>query len=118
MSRVAGRTRGGDNLRGGESGSGPEPDRVERRLRTMLRWRPGVRFVLILLVLFPMVSAGFLVGSRVASGSAFREQAQLVAGNAARLEEVAVARAQLNALVVPIRAVSFAAGMGINTAVL
>ncbi len=65
-----------------------------------------------------MISTGYLVGSRLASASAFRQQARVVANDAAELQAVASARAQLNTLSAPIAAISYAAGLGISTTVL
>ncbi len=65
-----------------------------------------------------MLSTGFLAGSRLTSSWAFRQQARLVARDAAQLQAVASARAQLNSLSMPISAVSYAAGLGMSTTVL
>jgi diguanylate cyclase (GGDEF)-like protein len=65
-----------------------------------------------------MLLTGYLAGSRLAFDWGFRQQAQLVANDAARLQAVASARAQLNSLSAPIAAVSYAAGIGISTTVL
>ena len=118
MATAAGPTRGANNLRSEESSFDPEPERLERGVTHRPRWRFGVGFVLILVVLVPMLSTGYLVGSRLASGWTFRQQARLVADDAAQLEAVASARAQLNSLSTPISAVSYAAGLGISTTVL
>jgi diguanylate cyclase (GGDEF)-like protein len=77
-----------------------------------------VRFILILVVVFPLLSTGLLSGSGLTSGWAFRQQAQVVAHDAAQLEVVASARAKLNTLSVPLDAVSYAAGLGISETVL
>ena len=65
-----------------------------------------------------MLSTGILVGSQLESGWSFRERAKLVAHDAAQLQAVAAARAQLDAFSLPIQAVSYAAGMGISTTAL
>jgi len=98
------RTRSGDN----------KSPRVDRGPRTRAPWRPGVRFILISVVLLPLLSTGLLIGSGLTSGSVFREQAQVVAHDAARLQVIASARAQVSALSVPLDAVSYAAGLGIS----
>jgi diguanylate cyclase (GGDEF)-like protein len=107
----ADRTRGADNLR-------EEPERLERGVAKKPRLRVGVRFVLSLVILVPMLLTGYLAGSRLTADWAFRQQARLVANDAAQLKAVASARAQLNSLVAPISAVSYAAGIGISTTVL
>ncbi len=111
-------TRSGDNPRATESSSLPEPEPAARGLSAAPRWRPGVRMVLILVVLLPMLATGILAGSRLTSGWAFRQQAQLVARDATELQAVASARAQLDAITLPMTAVSYAAGMGIGTTTL
>ena len=55
-----------------------------------------------------MYKRQILVGSKGFSGWTFREKAQAAAKDAARLQMVASARAQLNAVVVPVSAVSYA----------
>ena len=65
-----------------------------------------------------MLLTGYLAESRLTADWAFRQQARLVANDAAQLQAVASARAQLNSLVAPISAVSYAAGIGISTTVL
>ncbi len=118
MSTTANRTRSDDTLRSTESGSSTGPDSVEPGLTTKHRWRFGVRFVLILVVLVPMLAAGFLAGSRLASDWTFRQQAKLVARDAAALQAVASSRTQLNSLATPIWAVSYAAELGVSTTTL
>jgi diguanylate cyclase (GGDEF)-like protein len=106
------RTRGAENLRD------EEPERIERGAAKKPRWRVGVRFVLSLVILVPMLLTGYLAASRLKSDWAFRQQARLVANDAAQLQAVASARAQLSSLSAPISAVSYAAGLGISTTVL
>ena len=118
MATAADHTRTADSRRGGESSFSLASERLERGAAKKPRWRFGVRFVLILVVLVPMLSTGYLVGSRLASAWAFRQQARLVANDAAELQAVASARAQLNTLSAPIAAISYAAGLGISTTVL
>ncbi|MGA2037112.1 MAG: hypothetical protein ABSH04_05965, partial [Acidimicrobiales bacterium] len=63
------------------------------------RWRPGVRFVLVLVVLIPMVSVAFLTASDASSRWSYRLGAQVVAKDAIALKQVALASAQtINAL--------------------
>ena len=102
------RTRSGDD----------NPAPVNRVPRTGAPWRPGVRFILILVVLFPLLSTGILTGSGLTSGWAFRQRAQVVAHDAAQLQVVATARAQVSAMSVPLDAVSYAAGVGISESLL
>jgi diguanylate cyclase (GGDEF)-like protein len=82
------------------------------------QWHPGVRLILILLVLLPLLATGIFTESGVASGWAYRQHAQVVAADASRLETVASARAQMNPLQVPLLAVSYAAQIGISEPVL
>jgi diguanylate cyclase (GGDEF)-like protein len=65
-----------------------------------------------------MLSTGFLAGSRLSSSWEFRQQALLVARDAAQLQGVASARAQLSSLSMPISAVAYAAELGMSTTVL
>jgi diguanylate cyclase (GGDEF)-like protein len=94
----------------------PERDGPEDAAKS--RWRPGVRLILVLVVLIPMLSTGILVTSAAASGWTFRQRAQVVANDAAQLQVVAVARAQMNAIEVPMSAVSYSAQLGINESTL
>jgi len=70
--------------------------------------------MLILVVLLPLLSTGIFVGLKGASGWTFREKAQVVARDASELQTVASARAELNSLVVPLSAVSYASSVGIS----
>lgn len=115
---MARRTRSADNRRDAQAAACPEPEGVGRGRMAMLRWRPGVRLVLILVVLLPMLSTALLAGSRLTSGWAFRHQARLVADDAAQLQAVTSARAQLISVFLPLYAVSYAAGLGITTTAL
>jgi diguanylate cyclase (GGDEF)-like protein len=108
MTTEPGRARSGDD----------DPPRVDRGPGTAVRWRPGVQLILILVVLLPMLSTGLLTGSGLVSGWAYRQRAQVVARDAAELQVVAVARAQVSALSVPLDAVSYAAGVGISESLL
>jgi len=65
-----------------------------------------------------VLSTGVILVSEGASAWSFRERAQVVAGDAARLQVVATARAQMNSLEVPMSAVSYAAQVGISESVL
>ena len=117
VSTVAG-PRSGDNLGEVVSSSGSEPELVDRGRSAKVRWRPGVRLVLILVVLIPMLSTGILAGSRLASGWRYRQQAELVAQDAAQLQAVASARALVNAVALPLFVVSYAGELGITTTAL
>jgi diguanylate cyclase (GGDEF)-like protein len=77
-----------------------------------------VRLILILVVLLPVLATGIFTESGVVSGWAFRQHAQIVAADAAQLQTVASARAQMNPLSVPLLAVSYAAQIGISEPVL
>ena len=79
-----------------------------------VRWHPGVALILVFVVLLPLLSTGFLVGSRGASGWTFRQKGEVVANDASELESIASARAELNSLVVPVSAVSYASSIGIS----
>ncbi len=78
-------------------------------------WHPGVRLVLVLLVLLPILATGIFTVSGVSTGWVYRRHAQVVAADATRLETVAAARAQMNPLQVPMLAVSYAEQLGIST---
>jgi len=71
-----------------------------------------------LVVLFPLLSTGIVTGAGLTSGWAFRQQAQVVARDAAQLQVVATARAQVSVLSVPLAAVSYAAGLGVSESLL
>ncbi len=81
---------------------------------TRTRRHPAVRSVLILIVLLPLLATAIFTESGVNSGWTFRHHAQVVANDAAQLQAVAAARAQMNPLQVPLLAVSYAAQIGIN----
>jgi diguanylate cyclase (GGDEF)-like protein len=74
--------------------------------------------ILVLVVLLPVISTGIVLGSEGASAWTFRQRSQVVAKDAAQLQVVASARAQMNALEVPMSAVSYAAQVGISESVL
>ena len=78
------------------------------------RWRPGVRLVLALVVLLPLVSAAILITSSATGAWKARQHAQVAAADASTLQTVAAARAEMNSLEVPLSAVSYAAGLGVN----
>jgi diguanylate cyclase (GGDEF)-like protein len=96
----------------------PAPERELGEPRVVPRWRPGVRLILILVVLLPTVTTVILAGSQAASAWTFRQHAQSVARDSADLEVIASARAQLNVVEVPLSAVSYAAQLGISESVL
>ena len=81
-------------------------------------WHPGVRLILVLLVVLPILATGVFTGTGVVSGWSFRQHAQVVAEDASRLQTVATARAQMNPLSVPLLAVSYSAQLGITEPVL
>jgi len=92
----------------------PEPEGIGRGDRERYRWRPGVRSILVLVVLLPILATGIFTESGVASGWNFRQHAQVVANDAAQLQTVAAARAEMNPLQVPMLAVSYASQLGIS----
>ena len=77
-------------------------------------WHPGVRVILALIVLLPVLATGLFTTTGVASGWSFRKHAQVVADDAKQLQTVAEARAQMNPLSVPLLAVSYSAQLGIS----
>jgi diguanylate cyclase (GGDEF)-like protein len=74
--------------------------------------------ILIFVVLLPLLSTGLLTGSGLVSGWTYRQQAQVVARDADKLQELATARVAMSALSVPLLAVSYAADLGISDTVL
>jgi len=108
-------------------GSGPRRAAHDRRAPSAgaggsedgrARWRPGVPFILVLLVLLPLLATGIFTESGVTSGWSYRQHAAVVASDATRLQTVAAARAEMNPLTVPLLAVSYAEGLGISVHVL
>jgi diguanylate cyclase (GGDEF)-like protein len=100
------------------SRSGVELDPTDRASKAKTRRHPGVRLVLTLVVLLPMLATGILILSSANSAWKFRQSAQVVAKDATQLQVVANARAQMNSLEVPLSAVSYAAQIGISEPVL
>jgi len=98
---------------GGTPSPGPEPDDAAREA-VKSGWHPGVRLVLVLLVLLPILATGIFTASGVRSGWSYRQHAQVVARDASELETVAAARAEMNPLEIPLTAVSYAEGLGIS----
>ena len=100
------------------SRSGSELDTSERAPTAPTRRHLGVRLLLTLVVLLPMVATGILILSSATSAWRFRQNAEVVAKDATDLQVVASARAQMNSLEVPLSAVSYAAQIGISEPVL
>ena len=98
--------------------SGAELDEEQRAPGARSRRHPGVRLLLTLVVLLPMLATGILIVSSAVSALKFRQNAAVVAKDATRLQVVASARAQMNSLEVPLSAVSYAAQIGISEPVL
>ena len=98
--------------------SGSVFDGQGRGQTTDVGWHPGVRFILVLVVVLPILATGVFTGSGVASGWSFRQHAQVVANDATQLQTVASARAQMNPLSVPLLTLSYAAQLGISEPVL
>jgi diguanylate cyclase (GGDEF)-like protein len=90
------------------------PEQREPRARRYL----GVRFLLTLVVLLPMLATAVLIVSSATSAWRFRQNARVVARDATSLQTVANARAQMNTLEVPLSAVSYAAQIGVSEPVL
>ena len=82
------------------------------------RWRPGVRMVLLVIVLIPLLATGVMVASSATKAWSSRHGAQVVAEDAHRLVVVAQARAEMNRLESPLTAVSYARELGISEPVL
>ncbi len=102
----------------GGSRFGSTTDRHGRGHRTAADWHPGVRLVLVLVVVLPLLATGIFTESGVLSSWSFRQHAQVVAADAAQLQTVASARAEMNPLSVPLLAVSYAAQIGVSESVL
>ncbi|HEY5026024.1 MAG TPA: diguanylate cyclase [Acidimicrobiales bacterium] len=101
-----------------DSRSGAELEEGQSAARTTSRRHPGVRLLLTLLVLLPMLATGILILSSANSAWRFRQNAEVVARDATALQVVANARAQMNSLEVPLTAVSYAGQIGISETVL
>ena len=97
-----------------ESSSEPEVDQEGRAPRPGSRWHPGVRLLLTLVVLLPMLAAGTLITSSAMSAWTYHQHASAVASDAASLEVVASARAHMNRLELPLTAVAYARQVGIS----
>src|SRR5665213_2959825 len=98
--------------------SGSVFDGQGRGQTTDVGWHPGVRFILVLVVVLPILATGVFTESGVVSGWSFRQHAQVVANDAIQLQTVASARAQMNPLSVPLLTLSYAAQLGISEPVL
>jgi len=101
-----------------ESRTAKELEEDRRASRSGTRRHLGVRFLLTLVVLLPMLGTAVLIASSAASAWRFRQNAEVVAKDATTLQVVANARAQMNSLEVPLSAVSYAAQIGISEPVL
>ena len=99
---------------GGETRVGSIANQQGRGHTAFAGWHPGVRFILVLVVVFPLLATGVFTESGVLSSWSFRQHAQVVANDAARLQTVASARAEMNPLSVPLLAVSYASQLGIS----
>ena len=82
------------------------------------KWHPGIRMVLLLLVLIPSIAVVVLAGSEAVSAWRSRENARTASSDATVLSKVAAARAQFNSLEVPMTAVSYAAQLGVDESAL
>jgi diguanylate cyclase (GGDEF)-like protein len=99
---------------GGDASSGVDLDEYQRGPKTPTMRHPGVRLLLTLVVLLPMLATGIIIAASATSAWRFRQNAQVVATDATRLQVVASARAHMNSLEVPLTAVSYAAQIGIS----
>ena len=81
-------------------------------------WRPSVRALLVMIVLFPVLTTAALLGASADAAWATRSAANTTADDAADLATVASARAELNSLEFPVTAVSYSAQLGISEPVL
>src|SRR5476651_856695 len=97
------RTQRGDRALSAEDTprSGTELEADGRGGSTRTRRHLGVRFLLTLVVLLPMLATGILILSSANSAWKFRQSAQVVAKDATELQVIASARAQMNSLEVP-----------------
>lgn len=95
----------------------PPPAPAASGSRTTQRWRPGVRLVLFLVILLPVVSTVVLTVSSAASNWTSRQHAQTVAADARALNQVALARLQFNDARVPVMAVGFAEDIRLSESV-
>ena len=78
------------------------------------RWRPGVRVILSVIVLLPLLATAVLAVGSARSAWASRGHAQVVADDARQLQMVAAARAQMNRVELALTAVSYARQIGIT----
>ncbi len=92
----------------------PALDEGDRGSTAGAKWHPGLRMLLTLVVLVPMLSTGVLIASSATSAWNSRQHAQAVARDATQLKTVAAARAEMNSLEVPLSAVSYAVQIGIS----
>ena len=107
----------GGTIRPAAAAPGPVPE-ADASQRERTPWRPGVRSILIAVVLLPMAATGILVASSASAALKVRQDAGIVAQDATQLQVVASARAQMNTLQTPLTAVSYAAQLGISVSVL
>jgi diguanylate cyclase (GGDEF)-like protein len=89
-------------------------DGASRAAPRFASWHPRVRVILFAVLLLPMACVAILVTSSSLSAWSYRSSAMVVAQRAAQLEVVASARAQMNALEVPLTAVTYAAQVGVG----
>ncbi len=101
-----------------DASSTTELDGGQRATRAITGWHPGVRLLLTLVVLLPMLGTAVLIASSATSAWKSRAAAQVAAKDATTLQVVANARAQLNSLGVPLAVVAYGAQFGISETVL
>lgn len=101
-----------------ESRTAQELEEDHRASKSVPRRHLGVRLLLTLVVLLPMLGTAVLIASSATAAWRFRQDAEVVAKDATTLQVVANARAQMNSLEVPLSAVSYAAQIGISEPVL
>ncbi|MBV8462620.1 MAG: diguanylate cyclase [Acidimicrobiales bacterium] len=96
------------------------PDEMETATSTeapgrgAARRRPRVRSVIALVVLLPLLSTGVLITASAVDAWKVRDHAQVAADDANQLRTVAVARAVMNQIEVPLTAVSYSGQLGIS----
>ncbi len=109
---------GGTLSAGNNAGPHAAPDDPPHAPTSRVRRHLGVRLLLTLVVLLPMLATAIVIVASANTAWKFKQNAQIVAKDATALAVVASARAQMNSLEVPLSAVSYAAQIGISEPVL
>ncbi len=82
--------------------------------QSVTRWRPGVRLVLALVALIPLLGIGLLTGMSAASSWSNRQDAKAAARDANQLKVIAQARLQVTNAAVPVVLVAGGAAVGLD----